>query len=159
MKYTKYIFTFFFLVGLSAFSQVHKNVSRVQIKGSVKGKENLTPIPGVEITTPTGAYAITDGLGEFKIEAPLGEVLIFQSPEFKTVRHRITSDEDIDVLVQGYSDKNSSSDRKSSSKRAVSMHKTYLDSANYYKRTDIAKSIDFITQSIAQLGKQADKKN
>ncbi len=158
MKYTKYIFTFFFLVGLSAFSQVQENVSRVRINGSVKGQENLTPIAGVEITTPTGAYAITDGLGEFKIEAPLGEVLIFQSPEFKTVRHRITSDEDIDVLVQGYSNKNSSSDRKSSSKRAVSKHKTYLDSANYYKRTDIAKSIDFITQSIAQLGKQADRK-
>ncbi len=48
-----------------------------------------------------------------------------------------------------------------SSKRApspISMHQAYLDSAEVYKRTDIAKSIDFITHSITELGKRADKK-
>lgn len=48
-----------------------------------------------------------------------------------------------------------------SSKRApspISMHKAYLDSAEIYKRTDIKKSIDFITHSITELGKRADKK-
>ena len=34
-----------------------------------------------------------------------------------------------------------------------------LDSAERYKRTDIEKSIDFITQSISELGKRADKKS
>ena len=40
----------------------------------------------------------------------------------------------------------------------VSIHQTYLDSANLYKKKDIKKSIDFITQSIVQLGKRANKK-
>ena len=38
------------------------------------------------------------------------------------------------------------------------MHQAYLDSAEVYKRTDIEKSIDFITHSITELGKRADKK-
>lgn len=40
----------------------------------------------------------------------------------------------------------------------TSMHRAYLDSAEVYKRTDIEKSIDFITNSISELGKRADKK-
>ncbi len=39
----------------------------------------------------------------------------------------------------------------------ISMHQSYLDSAEVYKRTDIEKSIDFITHSITDLGKRADK--
>ena len=41
----------------------------------------------------------------------------------------------------------------------ISKHAMYLDSAERYKRTDIEKSIDFITQSISELGKGADKKS
>lgn len=38
------------------------------------------------------------------------------------------------------------------------MHRAYLDSANAYKRGDLEKSIDFIAQSIASLGKSAQGK-
>ena len=37
------------------------------------------------------------------------------------------------------------------------MHKIYLDSAIFYKRKNIEKSVDFITQSIAQLGTRGNK--
>ncbi|KAB7529689.1 sensor histidine kinase [Flagellimonas olearia] len=36
-------------------------------------------------------------------------------------------------------------------------HQQYLDSANFYKRTDLEKSIDFIARSIAPLGSQGNK--
>ncbi|MDO6517497.1 histidine kinase [Zobellia uliginosa] len=39
------------------------------------------------------------------------------------------------------------------------LHQVYLDSANVYKQSDIERSIDYITNSIAVLGKQADKKS
>ncbi|SIS82815.1 Tetratricopeptide repeat-containing protein [Zobellia uliginosa] len=39
------------------------------------------------------------------------------------------------------------------------LHQVYLDSANVYKRSDIERSIDYITNSIAVLGKRADKKS
>ena len=41
----------------------------------------------------------------------------------------------------------------------VSKHQSYLDSAAFYKKSDIGKSIDFITRSIAELGKEANKKD
>jgi tetratricopeptide (TPR) repeat protein len=40
----------------------------------------------------------------------------------------------------------------------ASQHQTLLDSANYFKKISIEKSIDFITRSIAGLGNRADKK-
>ena len=42
--------------------------------------------------------------------------------------------------------------------KGISKHKTFLDSANHYKRTDIEKSIDFITRSISELGTRGNKK-
>ncbi len=45
---------------------------------------------------------------------------------------------------------------QSRSKQA-SMHQSHLDSAHYYKKENIERSIDFVAQSIAELGKAGDK--
>ncbi len=139
-------------------SQVNNNGSLIQIKGSVKGKENFEPISGVEVYTNKGRFTTTNALGEFKIEASIGDMLIVESPEFITVRHRITSDEDIDVQVQGYSPSDVRQKKRSEAKRNAMNHERFLDSANFYKKTDLEKSIDFIAKSISQLGKRGDKK-
>ncbi|TXN37040.1 sensor histidine kinase [Flagellimonas hymeniacidonis] len=154
---TKHILFFFFIAMYSGFSQVSNERLQIEIEGSVKGKENFAPISGVEVSTDTGSYTTTNGLGEFKIKAAIGNMLIFESPEFETVRHRIKSDEDIDVLVEGYSAPTKSKKREIFGSRSASNHQRFIDSANVYKRTDLEKSIDFIAQSIAQLGKRANK--
>ncbi len=131
----------------------------IEIKGSVKGKENYEPISGVEVSTDKGAYVLTDIHGEYRIRVSIGDELIFRSPEFETKRHRISSDEDVDVLVEGYSKSSSNRSRsKILDDNKASKHQFYLDSAYAYQKEDIEKSIDFITQSIAQLGKRANKK-
>ncbi|TMM58238.1 tetratricopeptide repeat protein [Maribacter algarum] len=131
----------------------------VEIKGSVQGKENFEPISGVEVSTDKGIYTITDSQGEYKIRAAIGDELIFQSPEFETKRYLIKSDEDVDVRVEGYSEDSSvRSKSKMLRDNKISIHQSYLDSADTYKKKDIEKSIDFITQSIAQLGKRGNKK-
>jgi len=140
------------------FSQVQQERISLQIKGSVKGKENYTPISGVEVTTDKGAYTLTNSLGEYIIAASVGDILIFQSPQFQTKRHTVKSNEDVDVLVEGYSEGNFGNSRKRISRAVTSMHRISLDSAKYYKRTDIEKSIDFVAQSIVQLGKRGNKK-
>lgn len=155
------------MLGLSPlYSQIQQEANQVglpkrtvEVKGTVQGKENYEPISGVEVSTTTGAYTFTNSRGEYKISVEIGEELIFVSPEFETRRYVVKSDEDVDILVKGYS-KNSSNRTKS--KRIlddkVSFHKSYLDSANFYKKTNIEKSIDFITQSITQLDQRGNKK-
>ena len=165
MYMTKYshILLLFFFGCTTLFGQVQENTKRIEIKGSVKGKETLEPISGVEVSTYKGAYTLTDFLGEYKIYVEVGDELIFSSPEFETKRHRVSSNDDIDLLVEGYGLVNADQAESGTgdsmlSKSAISMHQRHLDSANAYKKKDIAKSIDFITQSIAQLGKRANKK-
>lgn len=142
----------------TTFAQVQQSVNLLQIKGSVTGKETRTPISGVEVSTDKGAYTLTNGLGDYTIKAAVGDVMIFRSPEFITKRHTIKSNEDVDVQVEGYSEENKGiGSRSKMLKREASMHQAYLDSAVVYKKTDIKKSIDFITQSIAELGKRGNK--
>ncbi|RYC50466.1 histidine kinase [Flagellimonas olearia] len=51
----------------------------------------------------------------------------------------------------------SNAKKESPISRVMLSHQQYLDSANFYKRTDLEKSIDFIARSIAPLGSQGNK--
>jgi len=153
-----YILVLFIFGCLSTHAQVYETARSVEIKGSVQGKEDYAPISGVEVSTDKGAFALTNSQGEYKIAAKVGDVLIFKSTEFETKRHTIKSDEDVDVLVEGYSLKEKNKASSKGFNRKVSWHSSYLDSANVYKKKNIEKSIDYITQSIVQLGKRANKK-
>ncbi|MEL6919094.1 MAG: sensor histidine kinase, partial [Bacteroidota bacterium] len=157
MQKTAYIFFTCILYISLGFSQVRESIPRFELKGSVKGKENYAPISGVEVSTANGAYTVTNGLGEFKIKVSLGDELIIESPEFETVRYTVQSNEDVDVLVEGYAVGGSKSKKEKISKRTISLHQTYLDSAELYMKNDIEKSIDFITKSIEQLGKRGNR--
>jgi len=149
----------FLFCGFVAFSQTQESVNRIQIKGSVLAKESHDPISGVEVTTDKGGYVETDMQGQFKITASVGDEVIFRSPEIETLRYIIKSDEDIKVLVQDYGTTGSFGRSKNKvSRTSVSMHKVFLDSANFYKREDIEKSIDFVTRSISELGSRGNKK-
>ncbi|MEN1785859.1 MAG: histidine kinase [Bacteroidota bacterium] len=127
--------------------------NEMAIKGTVREQQTLRPISGVEVTTDKGQFTITNALGEFTVKASRGDIIVFRSPDFETVRHTIQSDDDIAVEVQDYSP-------GGQSKRGFDMakeHQKYLDSAEYYKQRDIEKSIDFISKSLALLGKQQHK--
>ncbi len=148
----------FFVGTLMTFSQVSEDFSKLNIRGSVKGQENRTPISGVEVSTSSGTYTLTDAFGEFKISASIGEELVFKSSEFETVRHIVRSGENVDVQVQGYSENRKSKSLGKKLERGSSLHGDFLDSANFFKKNDIEKSIDFITKSIAELGNRGNTK-
>ena len=139
-------------------SQVSQKNTQFEISGSVKGKENLQPLSGVEINASNGNYALTNTLGEFKIKVGVGDELVISSPLFSTLRYTIKNNEEIQVLVEGYSERAASKAESSVTKKTLASHQIYLDSANYYKRINIEKSIDFISKSIAQLGSRGNKK-
>jgi len=159
MQNFRHILILVLVASSTTFAQVQEHVNLLQIKGSVTVQETGTPISGVEVSTDKGAYTLTNGLGEYTIKAAVGDVLTFRSPEFSAKRHTIKSNEDVDVRVEGNSEENKGiGSRSKVLKRDASMHQAYLDSATVYKKTDIKKSIDFITQSIAELGKRGNKK-
>ena len=110
-------------------------------------------LSGVAVSTNSGEYTLTNDKGEFKIKVGMGQELVFESPRMETLRYRVTSKGDLEILVET-NDKNSIGISRSSSQaeRSVSLYYSYIDSANYYKKSNIRKSIDFITQSLAQLG-------
>ena len=134
-------------------AQTSVQSQKIVLKGSVVEEKNYSPISGVEISTTGGAYAKTNGLGEFRITTNIGDELIFQSPDFETVRHRITSDEDVRLVVENYQ----GPVQKGKTSRDAS-HLQLLDSAENLKRNSIEKSIDFIAQSIAVLGENPNKR-
>ncbi|TAI47014.1 tetratricopeptide repeat-containing sensor histidine kinase [Flagellimonas allohymeniacidonis] len=153
----KYITLVVVFCCVTGFAQVNNSRSLLTIEGSVKGKETLAPISGVSVSTDKGEYTTTNRLGEFRIQAALGDILIVESPDFETVRHRIKSNEDIDVLVMGYAPDTRSTRSKKAILGNAMNHQRFLDSANFYKRTDLQKSIDFIAKSISNLGKRGNK--
>ncbi|MBO0331444.1 tetratricopeptide repeat-containing sensor histidine kinase [[Muricauda] lutisoli] len=156
-----YIVLLLLLTSLGTLAQVGNARAEMEIKGSVKGMESRAPISGVQVTTDKGAYTTTNALGEFKIKAAIGDLLIFEGTELETVRYRIKSDEDVDVLVKGYEATASSRKQKREappSRNSLMDHQRFLDSANFYKKTDFEKSIDFIAQSMESLGNSGNKR-
>ena len=125
-----YILWVFLLFTYPLLSQDLPGEKTFLLEGSVKGKENYTPIAGVEVRTDKGQYTTTNGLGEFKIKVAIGDWLIVESPDFETVRHRIGSNEEISVLVEDY--------EPSRKQLRQETHQVFLDSAIFYKKLDIA---------------------
>jgi len=150
MKHKTYILFISFIFFASALSQVQNDNVQIEVQGSVKSRDTYTAIAGVEVSTDRGAYTITNSLGEYKIRVVKGDVLIFRAPDLQTVRHQVTSDERVDVLVEGYV-------KSRISKLNKTTYKVFLDSAQYYKKTDIEKSIEFVIQAITTLGKGSNK--
>ena len=158
-----YIIIVVLLTSLSTLAQVGGNQGVVEIKGTVKARENYVPISGVRVSTDKGAYATTNALGEFKIRASIGDMLIIEGPELETVRYRIKSDEDVDVLVEGYGSSSLSKKQKreasSSIRGGLANHQRFLDSANFYKKTNLEKSIDFVARSMELLGSSGNRRD
>ncbi|WP_047246345.1 histidine kinase [Maribacter thermophilus] len=151
-----YIFVLFLLVGFAGFSQ-HNQTSRFTVKGSVEAKETHDPISGVSVTTSAGAQTFTNALGEFKIVTAIGEELIIEHSGFQTVRYQIRGKDDIKVQVEGYGDRQKRSSDSQYSSRKPGASRMYLDSAQFYKKNDIAKSIDYVARYIETLGSNGSK--
>ncbi len=157
-KHLFIILILLFSGSLGSFGQTGKSSNSFTLKGSVVAKETLVPISGISVSTNNGAYTTTNGLGEFQLKVAVGEELIFEDSRIETVRHVIKSKDDIQIQVEGYSPSKQRRESSGISSTAASLHQSFLDSAEYYKKNDLAKSIDFIARSIEQLGDRGNKK-
>lgn len=143
----------FFIQGTFLYSQLEtvdaaKEEATFMISGSVYEKETRQPISQVNIQVSGGQYTTTNSIGEFKIRAQKGDELIIKHKDFETVYHIIESDDDIKVEVE--QEKKFSKGSKKYYKRKSNQFAPLMDSAKVYKRTDIDKSIKFITDALTE---------
>jgi len=142
----------------SGYSQISQTASNFELQGVVREKGSNQGLSGVAVSTNSGEYTLTNAKGEFKLKVGIGQELIFESPLMETVRYTVTSKDQLEILVETNIKNNIGLSRSSSqAERSTSLYYTYIDSANYYKKSNIRKSIDFITQSLAQLGLGSNK--
>ncbi len=119
------------------------------VRGQVLESDTNNPIPKVNIEVNGGAYTSTDLKGEFRIQAKVGDELVIKHSEFETVYYTIKNNERITVSVQPGK---SSLFKQSASKIRDYSYQDYrstIDSADYYLRLDAKKSIQFVTDAIA----------
>ena len=119
------------------------------VEGFVRDKQTNNPIPGVDITVIGGGTTITNFDGKFRIRAFIGSVVIVSGDKINPIHHTITKKDDLEVYVLDYV-----FDRKTTSAASGNIyrdHQKLIDSANYYKKIDIDKSIDFIEKSLTIL--------
>ncbi len=147
-----YICVLLVLGSVKGYAQISQTGSNFELQGVVKEKESNQGLSGVAVSANNGEYTLTNARGEFTIRVGIGQELDFESPKMETVRYRVASKDYLEIVVGTTNKDNIGSSRSSKGERSTSLYHSYIDSANFYKKKDIRKSIDFITQSLSQLG-------
>ncbi|APG65183.1 sensor histidine kinase [Tenacibaculum todarodis] len=147
-KQINILFIFLFGVVFSVFSQENEAVSNPKsfiVKVRVVDKEYNNAIKDAEVQVNGFVTSFADFNGVYKVKANVNDELIVSHPDFDTVHYTIKSDEDVKILVEGFPRKRKS---KYVSKSSVVNQTHFLDSANFYKKKDIDKSLSFITEAL-----------
>ncbi|MEZ4798080.1 MAG: histidine kinase [Flavobacteriaceae bacterium] len=135
-------------LGLYSWSQ-NNNAAQNQetfiVRGSVIENNTNKPIPKVNVEVNGGAYTTTNSEGEFRIQVKLNDELVIRHSDFETVYIIIKSNERITVKVQPNS-RNLSTKYK---RIDANLFNALIDSAEYYKKRDTDRSIEFITDAKA----------
>ncbi len=157
LKLKKYLLTILFVLVFGAsFSQELQKNEVFEIEGTVKANETLEPITDVRVYVAGGASTQTNILGKFRLRVRVGDIIFIERHDIETIQYTIVNNEDISVLVKGF-DKVSKRRKVVSKGIASSQHKIFLDSANFYKKKNIEKSITFIEESLSVLNERGDE--
>ena len=82
----------------------------------------------------------------YNVEARIGDQLVVSHSDFEDVYYTIKSNEEIKILVEGITEISSKLLKRKNRKQ--DNYNTYLDSAQFYKKIDIDKSLYFIENAI-----------
>lgn len=151
IKYLVFLITLFLFH--NSFSQRESLANREEasyfvVEGSVYEKDTRQPISQVNIQVTGGQYTTTNAIGDFKIRVKKGDELVIKHKDFETVYYTIEGDDDIRVEVE--QDKPYSKNNKKFYKRRTNLYVPLMDSAKAYMKSDIDKSIQFITEALTE---------
>lgn len=144
----------FSVTAIAQNNNVLGNKPRFTVRGSVIESDTRAPIRDVNIEVNGGGYTVTDFSGRFTIEVSKGDELTIRHKDFQTVYYTIINNERIEVRVEP-SDNNYSKSKKSS-RNNIETFESLIDSAETYLKKDAQKSIQFITDAIANSNSKKD---
>ncbi len=156
MRYLWILVYVFLHMGVSMHAQTRQTNTGPKVKGTVAEMRQNKPMAGIAISTSRGSHSVTNALGEFTITASPGDILTFESPEIETLRHQVTGTQEVHVRVIENKGEGSLAENKSAGER-INLHNRHLDSARVYLKRDIGKSLEFVAQSINELGSKGNK--
>ena len=145
-----YILTVIFFLGFCCgFSQNSKiNTETYSIELQIVGKETNAAIKDADVQVE-GRYFRHDNVRNYYlIKAEIGDQLVVSHPDFETVYHTVKSRDEINIVVTGV---NIAKKRKTISKydeKNLESYQQNLDSAKYYKKSNIVKSLSFLENNL-----------
>ena len=156
MNRKKYIFIALFLsVFQSVLSQNEpKKIFNLEVR--VVDRDSNNAIRNAEVRVNGFVANFSDINGIYKVKASVGDDLIITHPDFETVHYTIKSDEEIKILVEGFSGSRTSK-LKSYSRTKQDNYFQLIDSAKFYQKKDIEKSISFVAEALK--GNETTKRN
>ena len=126
--------------------QQQEETSMFTIRGFIYDSELQKPVSNANIEINGGAYTTSNGAGEFRIQVKKGDELVIKHKDFETVYYIIKNQERIRVEVRPYRE---SFQAKVSDEPDIAFN-SLIDSAVLYKKTDLEKSIQFVTDALSE---------
>jgi two-component system, LytTR family, sensor kinase len=151
LKKTYLLFSFFYLSFIMTQAQ-NNIISQKDVEFSVRitiVDENGQKITkAIQIFAGGVYYSNPDVAGRFIIRGKVDDQIQVSHPDFETVYYRLTSSEDIKIIVEDYAvNKNRKTGYLSKSK-SEDVYLQHIDSADFYKKLNIEKSLTFIEKAL-----------
>jgi tetratricopeptide (TPR) repeat protein len=160
-KHITYLFLFLFL-SISA-QEINTNFesNTFDVEVVVVDKDTDNPIKNAEVFVSGKFFDYSEIRSNYLIKAKIGDQLRITHPDFETVYYTIKTNEEIKILVENFPDETESKISKYSRSKTISkeldFYHQYLDSAKFYKKKDIDKSLSFVENALK--GNQSRQRN
>lgn len=156
-----YFFIFLFVSVSAQEINTYSQEIKTAIKVVVKDKNTSDIIKNAEVFINGKYFIYSEVSSNYLITAKNGDQLRVSHPDFETVYHNINSEEDILVLVEDFPEETKLKipiySKRDKSYRNSDFYHQYLDSAKFYKKKDIDKSLSFVEKSLKN--KQSRQRN
>ena len=93
-------------------------------------------------------YSDPDVAGRFIVKGKVNDEIQVSHPDFETVYYTLTSSEDIKIIVEDYVVNRNSKRGYLSKSKSEDLYLEYIDSADFYKKKSIEKSLFFIEKAL-----------
>ena len=148
------IYLLYFILFLSlpsAFAQqkvIYQKGVDFSVRITIVDANNTRIVKNAEVSGNGTIYTYPDITGRYIIKAKIGDEIRVSHPDFETVYYRLTSSEDLKIVVENYVKERYSYAKTKQLSRASDFYLQHLDSATFYKKKNIEKSLSFIEKAL-----------